>query len=79
MLSVFVVTVVGFIASEKVTEILLSTSAEAFSPGDVDETVGGVVSGVPNTKDPPSSDAHERSKNEDIVKINISFKRFSHF
>jgi hypothetical protein len=79
VLSVFVVTVVGFIASEKVTEILLSTSAEAFSTGDVDETVGGVVSGVPNTKDPPSSDAHEKSKNEDIFKININFKRFSHF
>ena len=79
MLSVFVVTVVGFIVFENVTEILSSTSAEAFSPGDVDETVGGVVSGVPYSKDSPSRDTHEKSKNEDIVKINISFKRFSHF
>jgi len=77
VLSVFVVKVVGFIASENVTEILSSTSTEeAYSPGDVDETVGGVVSGVPYSKDSPSRDTHERSKNEDIVKINISFKEF---
>ena len=36
-------------------------------------------SGVPYSKDSPSRDTHEKSKNEDIVKINISFKRFSHF
>ena len=69
MLSVFVVKVVGFIAFENVTEILsLTETDESPSPGDVDETVGGVVSGVPNTKDPPSSDAHEKSKNEYIVR-----------
>ena len=76
MLSVFVVTVVGFIVFENVTEILSSTSAEAFSPGDVDETVGGVVSGVPYSKDSPSSDTHERSKNKYIFTKNINFKVF---
>ena len=46
MLSVLVVTVVLSIASEKVTEMLSLIETEvSLSEGDVDETVGGVVSG----------------------------------